>query len=160
MPEVTLDARVPGTAPRTAFDRLADFAAYPRYTDAVREVTITDVAHGVVASHWSVNFRNGVLCWSEHDRIDPQALTIEFAQVEGDFDTFTGAWLVAADGTDVLVRFTAAFDLGMPSLAAIIDPVACRALAEAITRILHGLFGEHVPVTEPAPAGASVPLGT
>ncbi|MBQ0826564.1 type II toxin-antitoxin system RatA family toxin [Streptomyces tagetis] len=153
MPRVTLDAILPGTTDTGAvFTRLADFAAYPKYTDAVREVTLTGIEDGQVASHWSVNFRSGVLCWSEHDRIDPVALTIDFTQVEGDFDRFDGSWRVTAAETGTRVRFTAAFDLGMPSLAAIIDPIACQALAESIGLILRGLFGEHITVAEPVTA--------
>ncbi|MGW6454912.1 type II toxin-antitoxin system RatA family toxin [Streptomyces sp. NPDC055078] len=155
MPSVTLDAMIPGTTADAIFVRLADFSGYPRYTDAVREVTITDADDGVVTSHWSVNFRNGVLCWTEQDRIDPAARTIDFTQTEGDFDRFDGSWQVfAEDDGRTRVRFAAVFDLGMPSLAAIIDPIARDALAESIERILRGLFGEHIGVRPTAPATA------
>ncbi|MGW0554247.1 type II toxin-antitoxin system RatA family toxin [Streptomyces sp. NPDC002926] len=143
MPEVTVDALVTGTSAAAVFDRLRDFASYPRYTDAVRQVVVTGVDADTVDSDWSVNFRNGVLCWSERDRIDASALTIDFAQSDGDFDRFEGSWRVRQDDESVTVRFTAAFDLGMPSLAAIIDPIATRALTESITSILRGLLGEH-----------------
>ncbi|MEW2082484.1 SRPBCC family protein [Streptomyces sp. NPDC005283] len=143
MPEVTVDALVTGTSAAAVFDRLRDFASYPRYTDAVRKVVVTGVDAYTVDSDWSVNFRNGVLCWSERDRIDAAALTIDFAQSDGDFDRFEGSWRVRQDDESVTVRFTAAFDLGIPSLAAIIDPIATRALTESITSILRGLLGEH-----------------
>ncbi|MEU0353066.1 SRPBCC family protein [Streptomyces sp. NPDC006237] len=155
MPSVTLDATIPGTDTHTVFTRLADFPAYPKYTDAVREVTVSPIDDGLVASQWAVNFRNGVLCWSEHDRIDPAALTIDFTQTEGDFDRFDGAWQVTGGDEHTQVRFTATFDLGMPSLAAIIDPIACQALAENIALILRGLFGDHITVTEATPAAAA-----
>lgn len=143
MPEVTVDALVTGTSAAAVFERLRDFASYPRYTDAVRQVVVTGVDADTVHSDWSVNFRNGVLCWSERDRIDAAALTIDFAQSDGDFDRFEGSWRVHQDDESVTVRFTAAFDLGIPSLAAIIDPIATRALTESITSILRGLLGEH-----------------
>ena len=184
MPSVTLEATVPGADPAAVFTRLADFSAYPRYTAAVRKVTVTGVDDDIVASHWSVNFRNGVLCWSERDRIDLAALTIDFAQVDGDFERFDGTWRVTAqpaadrgDGgahgrvgspgpagpapgatqvLDVRVHFSATFDLGMPSLAAILDPVARQALTESIGLILRGLFGEHIHIAE---ASATVAAG-
>ncbi|MFJ3620576.1 type II toxin-antitoxin system RatA family toxin [Streptomyces iakyrus] len=157
MPQVILDALVPGTSADAVFARLRDFAAYPKYTDAVREVIVTEAAPGTIDSQWSVNFRNGVLCWSETDTIDTDALTIDFTQTEGDFDTFNGSWQVQQHKEAVTVRFTADFDLGMPSLAALIDPIACDALTEAITLILRGLLGEHITLTtpEPVPAGAA-----
>ncbi|MFI8321683.1 type II toxin-antitoxin system RatA family toxin [Streptomyces sp. NPDC085529] len=158
MPEVTLDALVPDATAPAVFARLRDFAAYPQYTDAVREVKVTDTGGDTLDSDWSVNFRNGILCWSERDRVDAAALTIEFTQTEGDFDQFDGAWTVHSHDDDaVTVRFTARFDLGMPSLAAIIDPIACQALIEAISLILRGLLGEHITLTasEAEPVGAS-----
>ncbi|MFB7939352.1 type II toxin-antitoxin system RatA family toxin [Streptomyces sp. NPDC056049] len=158
MPEVTLDARIPDTTAPAVFERLRDFAAYPKYTEAVREVTVTDIGGDTLDSDWSVNFRNGILCWSERDRVDAANLTIEFTQTDGDFDRFDGAWTVHShDDGSVTVRFNARFDLGMPSLAAIIDPIACQALTEAISLILRGLMGEHITLSTPEaePVGAS-----
>ncbi|MGW8375584.1 SRPBCC family protein [Streptomyces sp. ODS28] len=169
MPRVTLDATVPGLDAAAVFTRLADFTAYPRYTDTVREVIITGAGptHGngtgkgsTVASHWSVNFRNGVLCWSEYDRIDPVALTIDFAQLEGDFERFEGGWRVTAEGAHTQVCFTALFDLGIPTLAAILDPVARQALVESISSILRGLFGPHTAVREREAAAPCEPGGS
>ncbi|MGW7517755.1 type II toxin-antitoxin system RatA family toxin [Streptomyces sp. NPDC054796] len=163
MPSVTLKAFVPGAGPAEVFTRLADFSAYPRYTATVREVTVTELSDGAVASHWTVDFRNGVLCWSERDRVDPDTLTIGFTQTEGDFERFEGTWRVAAAGADddpcVRVDFTATFDLGMPSLASILDPVARQALSESIGLILRGLFGRHTTVTETVDATDAGPVG-
>ncbi|MEW1599508.1 SRPBCC family protein [Streptomyces sp. NPDC093808] len=159
MPQVTLDALVPGTTAPVVFDRLRDFAAYPKYTDAVREVIVTEAGADTVDSQWWVNFRNGVLCWRERDTIDTTALTIDFTQTEGDFDTFSGSWQVQQHAEAVTVRFTADFDLGMPSLAALIDPIACDALIEAITLILRGLLGEHITLTTPEPVEAAAAKG-
>lgn len=90
MPEVTLDALIPQASAADVFDRLRDFAAYPKYTDAVREVSVTDTGGDTMDSDWSVNFRNGILCWSERDRINADTLSIDFTQTDGDFDTFDG----------------------------------------------------------------------
>jgi ribosome-associated toxin RatA of RatAB toxin-antitoxin module len=124
------------------FAKIKDFGEYPKYTEAVREVIITTREDGAVDSQWSVNFRNGVLCWSERDWIDDATRSIKFTQLDGDFERFQGTWQVDASATNVTVRFTAEFDLGMPSLAAIIDPIAERALIDNMQAILRGLLGE------------------
>lgn len=142
MRHVEIEARVPAAQADTVFDRICDFARYPEYTDAVLGVTVTAAVDGVVESEWSVAFRNGILCWSERDHIDRQARTIVFEQLDGDFDQFTGTWSASPVGPDVRVLFTASFDLGIPSLAAIIDPIAERTLRENIQSILRGLLGE------------------
>ena len=149
MPQVTLDIHVPDSQAEKVFDRLRDFAAYPEFTDAIREVRVTEVDKNTIDSNWSANFRNGVLCWSERDRIDPIGLTIEFTQIDGDFEQFDGGWYVQQDGTATTVRFTAVFDLGIPSLASLIDPIAARTLLDTIGLIARGLFGAAVTLNEP-----------
>ena len=144
MPDVTIDALVPAAEPGNVYRRLRDFASYPRYTDAVREINVLALGAGAVEARWAVNFRNGVLCWTEHDTFDDVALTITFTQTDGDFERFDGTWTVREHGGAVTVRFACTFDLGMPSLAPIIDPIACEALVDNIQLILHGLLGDDI----------------
>ncbi len=143
MPEVAVTAVVPGARPDEVFAAVADFAAYPRHTDAVRDVVVRP-AGGVVESDWEVNFRNGILAWTERDAVDPSARKIAFEQLDGDFAVFSGSWTVEPDGDGAVVRFEATFDLGMPSLAPMVDPIAERALVENIRAILGGLLGPAV----------------
>jgi ribosome-associated toxin RatA of RatAB toxin-antitoxin module len=152
MRQVTIEAHVPGAGADAVFDKLTDFARYPDFTDAVREVSVRPAADGGLDSDWAVNFRNGILRWSEHDVIDPVGQTIAFTQTAGDFERFDGSWWVIQVDDGVVVRFEAAFDLGMPSLAPIIDPIAEHALVENIQRILRGLLDPRT--TFPALAGA------
>lgn len=155
MPEVTLDVHIPDSTAEEVFARLRDFAAYPDFTDAIREVHVTEVDDRTIDSEWSANFRNGVLCWSERDRIDPARLSIEFTQLDGDFERFEGGWYVGQDGTGTTARFTAVFDLGIPSLASLIDPIAARTLLDTMGLIARGLLGPAVTLHEPEPATAS-----
>ena len=101
---------------------------------------------GLLQSEWEVNFRNGTLRWSEIDRFDDAAKRIEFSQLGGDFDHFSGSWQVV-DGEPTVVRFDGQFDMGIPSLAQLIDPIAERTLAENIVQIIAGLFGDAVHIT-------------
>jgi ribosome-associated toxin RatA of RatAB toxin-antitoxin module len=139
--QVTVEAFVPAADADTVFARLSDFERYPEFTDAVREVQVTHRADRVIDSDWSVNFRNGVLRWSENEIVDPTTRSITFAQTTGDFESFGGTWRVEQVTDDVVIRFDAEFDLGMASLAAILDPIAERALVESLQRILSGLNG-------------------
>ena len=50
-------------------------------------------------------------------------------------------WRVAATEEGTEIEFTAEFDLGMPTLADILDPVAESALRDNIILILAGLLG-------------------
>jgi ribosome-associated toxin RatA of RatAB toxin-antitoxin module len=162
MRHVEIIAEVPGTSALRAYEILGDFEHYPDLTDAVRSVTTVPGEDGTLTSIWEVNFRNGVLRWIEVDRLDDSALTLTFEQIEGDFAHFSGAWEVDGDAEGCTVRFAAEFDLGMPSLGPIIDPVAENALRENIAIILRGLLGAGVDVRaaepESAASGSVVPL--
>jgi ribosome-associated toxin RatA of RatAB toxin-antitoxin module len=144
MRRVTVEATVPDADAAEVFARLQDFSSYPLYTDAVREVVIEGTDESGTTSDWAVNFRGGILRWRERDVIDPVARTIDYEQVEGDFERFEGDWRVTSEGDAVRVVFTARFDLGIPTLAPIIDPIAERALRENIQTILLGLLGAGV----------------
>ncbi|KUN76637.1 type II toxin-antitoxin system RatA family toxin [Streptomyces griseoruber] len=129
------------------FDRVSDFERYAHHTDAVREVTVTADDAGTVDSAWAVNFRGGVLHWTERDVVDRVARNITFEQLTGDFARFVGTWDVREVGDDVVVLFSCEFDMGIPSLEPIINPVAMRALIDSIALILRGLLGEDIELT-------------
>lgn len=125
--------------PDEAFRRIADYGRYAELTSTVRSVRLEQRA-GEPYSVWEVDFRGGILRWTERDEVDVVARVLAFEQVDGDLERFEGRWDVAPDGSGSRVQFTAVLDMGMPSLAPIVDPVAKAALAENIGRILAGLF--------------------
>ncbi|GAA3308531.1 type II toxin-antitoxin system RatA family toxin [Streptomyces cinereospinus] len=129
------------------FDRVRDFERYADHTDTVREVTVTAADAGTVDSAWAVNFRGGVLRWTERDVVDTATRTVTFEQLTGDFARFVGTWDVRRAGDDVVVLFSCEFDMGIPSLEPIINPVAMRALVDSIGLILRGLLGEDIELT-------------
>lgn len=144
---IRVEGLLSGRDAEKVFDRIRDFERYADHTDAVREVTVTADQAGTVDSAWSVNFRGGVLRWTERDVIDPAARTITFEQLTGDFARFVGTWDVQQAGDDVVVLFSCEFDMGIPSLEPIINPVAMRALVDSIELILRGLLGEEIEIT-------------
>lgn len=141
MRHVEITAVVPGTSAQRAYDLLSDFERYPELTDAVRSVTAAANEDGTISTLWEVNFRNGVLRWTETDRLDERTLSIAFEQTDGDFHHFSGEWAVRGLGEGCLVRFMARLDLGIPSLGHLIDQIAENALRENITQILRGVLG-------------------
>lgn len=167
MRHVEMPAFLPGARVEAVFDTLTQFERYPSLVGVVRSVKILErPAQGPLTSAWEVYFRNGVLSWTEADWLRRDEQRIDFEQTEGDFDEFSGAWVLTARDGGVDVLFSADFDFGIPSLASIIDPVAARVLTETIQLILRGLFdevsfpnGELVPTPAPGSAPAAVPSG-
>lgn len=142
MPTVNLVLTATEVDAAECYRRLSDFARYPELTDAVRSVEVNPPApDGSVHSRWTVRFRNGLLRWTESDTFDPATRTITFRQLTGDFETFDGQWSVHERETGCGIAFDAHFDLGIPSLAAILDPVAESTLRTNILTIARGLLG-------------------
>ena len=141
MPTVNLVLTATEVDAAECYRRLSDFARYPELTDAVRSVEVEPGPNGAVHSRWTVLFRNGLLRWTESDTLDPVARTIAFRQLTGDFETFDGQWSVHERETGCDIVFDAHFDLGIPSLAAILDPVAESTLRANILTIVRGLLG-------------------
>ncbi|WP_030759228.1 MULTISPECIES: type II toxin-antitoxin system RatA family toxin [unclassified Streptomyces] len=161
MRSVTVEHRSTEVDARAAYELVRDFARYPQLVPIVRRVDVAAAGPGgAVLSDWEVDFRNGVLAWSEEDVFDDTAMGITFRQTEGDFETFDGRWSITpADGdrAGCTVRFEAEFDFGLPSLSQIIDPVAERVLRETIATILRTLL--HTGADAGADADAAVAAG-
>ncbi|MEH0423557.1 SRPBCC family protein [Streptomyces sp. B21-083] len=158
MREVIVQVVAEERTARRAYELICDFRRYPELTDKVNEVVVhPPEADGSVRSDWTVVFRNGLMRWSELDRFVPETLTVEFEQLKGDFEVFRGSWVCEEreeEGTVVtVVTFRSDFDLGIPSLAELLDPVAESTLRDNILRILEGLMGR---VTLMAPMDLTV----
>jgi ribosome-associated toxin RatA of RatAB toxin-antitoxin module len=157
MRRVIIRVLVPGRQPRQAYERISDFPRYEELTSTVRKVVMHPAgADGSIVSEWTVTFRNGVLCWTERDFFDADRLAIRFVQLTGDFERFDGQWQVTDGPRGTQITFDAVFDLGMPSLTDILDPVAEATLRDNILVILRGLLGD-VTVLSDEPADADEP---
>jgi len=123
------------------FAVLADFEQYQHQCGAVRSVVFSERGEERSVSKWEVNFRQGIMRWTEIDHFDLDDHSIRFEQLEGDAKSFSGAWLMSDVNNGCLIRFVASFDMGVPSLNEVIEPIAERALEENIESILRGLLG-------------------
>ena len=142
MRTVRLRLHVPDKPASDVYETLADFERYPELSDAVRSVAVTELSENRTVSAWEVTFRAGLLRWTEEDTFDPGALSITFHQLEGDAAVFDGSWecVDAAQGSSEIV-FTARLDMGIPSLADALEPIAARTLIDNIVSIVRGLVG-------------------
>ena len=156
MRTVCLRLHVPHKSASDVYQTLADFERYPDLSDAVRNVAVTEVSENLTVSRWEVTFRAGLLCWTEEDTFDPSALSITFRQLEGDIAVFDGSWecVDAVPGSEIL--FAARLDMGIPSLADALEPIAVRTLIDNIVSIVRGLVGHAELVT----SDVTVPVGS
>jgi ribosome-associated toxin RatA of RatAB toxin-antitoxin module len=156
MRTIRLRLHVPHKPASEVYATLADFERYPTLCEAVQNVAITERSENFTVSQWEVTFRAGLLRWTEEDTFDPGALMITFRQLEGDIAVFDGSWQCVDAGQGSEVLFSARLDLGIPSLADALEPIAARTLVANIISIVRGLVGS----AELAASDMEVPAGS
>jgi len=156
MRTVRLRLHVPHKPASEVYAALADFERYPELCDAVKNVAVTEVSENRTVSAWEVAFRAGLLRWTEEDTFDPGALSITFRQLEGDIALFDGSWECADAARGSQIVFSARLDMGIPSLADALEPIAVRTLTGNIVSIVRGLTGS----AELVASDVAVPVGS
>lgn len=136
-------------------------AAFAVFGDLERHVVRTSVVRSVTVepgetpddrvSRWEVQYRNGLLKWSQFDRLDRDARVVTFTRRDGDPATLDGTWSVEPHDGGARITFACRFDLGIPTLSAMLDPLAGRILRETIVRQLQETW-PGIAVEAPAPA--------
>jgi len=110
-------------------------------TTAVRSIEVTTGDDGERRSAWSVNFRNGLLCWTQIDRFDHARRTLSFTLTQGDPVFLDGSWSVTTVNGHTRLTFDCRFDLGVGTLSSALDPLAGRILKETIIAHMSQLLG-------------------
>jgi ribosome-associated toxin RatA of RatAB toxin-antitoxin module len=153
MRHMGVSATVNGHTASEVYLLLCDMARYPKYSPVVLGLTVTpsgdespDSSVSSSVSKWKVRFGEDEAGWTQRDDFDPANHTIRFTRLSGDIENFTGSWVLSSLASDCTVQFAADFDIGVPGLDEIIEPMVETMLRENITAILTGLFGDRVSI--------------
>jgi hypothetical protein len=146
---VRVECEVPTSTVEQSFAQICDFPGHALLSDSVRSVTVEELPDGTSVSHWRVNFRKGTLVWSEVDEIDHEAHMLRFRLRDGDPEAFDGSWSVreAPSGVGCVVAFEAEFDVGIPTMRRMLEPIAVRAIQDNISQTLRAVLGEQLELT-------------
>lgn len=158
MPRVWVRCHLSERDPEKLLRHATDFARWPEASDSVNWVTVEKQPDGTDISNWEVTFRQGLLRWSERDWLELDKNSAFFELIEGDPHRFDGLWHVEVGEQGSKLTFDAEFDLGMPSLAHVLDPIAVEAVEDAIESVMRGLYGDdfEIEFTDAAPAPAAL----
>lgn len=144
MRSIYLHAEVPTGDADLVFKCITDFKSYPAVSSDVRSVTTHPAPAAGQAQHtdWEVNFRRGIMRWTEWEDIDHERLQVKFCQIDGDFDDFHGYWQLTPTVSGCRVELRVTYDFGIESLAKIMDPLAERVIKRAVCSVLVDIVGE------------------
>lgn len=150
MPTVTT-SHTTGQDPDAVWAALLDSEAYASYMAEVREIKVVEWVGNRRVSRWSVLLKGSELEWEEEEFIDQEHRRIEFRQLEGDLAYFTGHWQVTSDERGTTAELHVEFDIGIPMMSEMLNPVAARALEDNSKAILEQL-GNRARSSAPAQA--------
>lgn len=136
MPRVDVEISI--RAPlHTVWQAVNSIEDYPEFMDNVRAVQVKASAEGERVSFWSVLLKGSVLEWTEREWVDHAHHRITFEQVDGDLDKFAGYWkLREQEPGTVAVQLSVDFEIGIPLLSEMLNPVASRAIADNSVQML------------------------
>jgi ribosome-associated toxin RatA of RatAB toxin-antitoxin module len=143
VPVVELDIEIRAPAARV-WDAVVDVERYPESMENVRSVEIRDVkSRELRHTAWSVILKGSILEWVEEEHLDHDRRVVTFHQVKGDMEVYTGEWVVEERGPTLThTRLQITFEIGIPLLADMLNPVAQRSLHENCAEMLRGVERE------------------
>jgi ribosome-associated toxin RatA of RatAB toxin-antitoxin module len=140
LPEVSLDIDV--KAPLDpVWAAVLDIERYPDVMANVVSVVIEEWEEATVRrTEWAMTLKGATLVWRDREWIDHEGHRVTFSQVSGDLERWEGAWILESK-SDALTRvqLTISFEIGIPLLASMLNPVAQRALHENCLEMLRGV---------------------
>jgi coenzyme Q-binding protein COQ10 len=127
-------------APAALIYELAkDQERFPQFMPDVESVTVVERHDDRVLTRWKTLIEDAPIEWLEEDRFDDVALRIDYKLLEGDLDTFEGAWTFVADPAGTLVTLDVTYDFGVPTLAELIGPTLEKKVRENAEMMLAAL---------------------
>ena len=140
MPEVDLDLDIQAPiAP--VWEAVLDIERYPDLMTNVVSAKIDEWETPTTRrSQWAMIIKGATLVWTDREFIAHDEHTVNFTQVSGDLERFEGAWEIGAKGPELTrVRLVISFNIGIPLLAGMLNPVAQRAIYGNAREMLEGV---------------------
>ena len=138
MPYVETEIFVEAT-PEACYEIASDMEKFPSFMPNVEEITVLERGESWASTRWISRLQGRPVKWIEREDFDPEALTIEYRQTEGDLKTFEGGWAFVRQDGGTRIHLTVDASLGVPMLAAALDPLIrklvrdnCNAMLQAI----------------------------
>jgi coenzyme Q-binding protein COQ10 len=137
--ECSIDVAAPAA---TVYELAKEQDRFPEFMPDVETVVVLERHPDRVITRWKTLVEEAPIEWTEEDRFDDARLRIDYALIEGDLDTFEGAWTFEQDGTTTRVVLGVEYDFGVPTLAELIGPTLEKKVRENSEMMLAALKTE------------------
>ncbi|MGZ3498302.1 MAG: type II toxin-antitoxin system RatA family toxin [Vulcanimicrobiaceae bacterium] len=127
---------------RTVYELAKEQERFPEFMPDVETVTVLERHSDRILTRWKTLVEEAPIEWTEEDRFDDDALRIDYKLLEGDLDTFEGAWTFSENGGQTHVVLGVEYDFGVPTLAELIGPTLQKKVQENSEMMLAALKRE------------------
>jgi ribosome-associated toxin RatA of RatAB toxin-antitoxin module len=137
---------------RLVYELAKEQERFPDFMPDVETVVVLERHPDKVITRWKTLVEDAPIEWTEEDRFDDGALRIDYALIEGDLDTFEGAWTFDERDGRTRVVLGVEYDFGVPTLAELIGPTLEKKVRENSEMMLAALKAEAESRTAPQSA--------
>jgi coenzyme Q-binding protein COQ10 len=127
---------------REVYELAKEQERFPEFMPDVETVIVLERHPEHIVTRWKTLVEDAPIEWTEEDRFDDAVPRIDYKLIEGDLDTFEGAWTFEERAGSTHVRLTVEYDFGVPTLAELIGPTLAKKVRENCAMMLAGLKRE------------------
>lgn len=131
-----------GAPARDVYELAKEQERFPDFMPDVETVTVLERHPDYIVTRWKTLIEDAPIEWTEEDRFDDLTPRIDYKLIEGDLDTFEGAWTFESDVNGTRVLLTVEYDFGVPTLAELIGPTLEKKVRENCAMMLAALKRE------------------
>jgi ribosome-associated toxin RatA of RatAB toxin-antitoxin module len=135
--QITIDAPA-----REVYELAKEQERFPDFMPDVETVTVLERHAEYIVTRWKTLVEDAPIEWTEEDRFYDIVPRIDYKLIEGDLDTFEGAWTFEEQAGCTNVRLTVEYDFGVPTLAELIGPTLKKKVRENCEMMLAALKNE------------------
>lgn len=113
---------------------------YPRLMiGTVQDLVIEERSDKGLITAWTVLLRGNLLSWRQEEYHDTNLHKIFYRQLDGDLEKISGSWSISPHDGGVLIELIVDFEIGIPMLRDVLNPLAESALRENCEAMLASL---------------------
>ena len=124
---------------REVYELAKEQERFPEFMPDVETVVVLERHADYIVTRWKTLVEDAPIEWTEEDRFDDAAIRIDYKLIEGDLDTFEGAWTFVESGGVTTVTLGVDYDFGVPTLAELIGPTLAKKVRENSEMMLAAL---------------------
>lgn len=121
------------------YEILKDMEKYPQFMKDLKSVKVLERSANTTLTAWETTIMGTSIKWVEKDIFDDENQHISYHQQSGDLQKFEGEWILKEEAAGTRVTLTVDFEIGIPMVAGILNPVAKLMIKDNSENMLNAL---------------------